>query len=242
MLPILNARISFGDQAVSVNATHPIDYHSGAWSEPLDRATLDRIKKLSTNFVLVSPEKNTEAVALRDAGWYPRTAKAGWTLWQDPKALGRVRWESDGGTAGIESAVGVNSIDIQLSQWPERALTLAYAANPDLQVCAGHSCQAVTASPDGLIHIPVIPGTRSIRVVYRSTALLAGFGIALGTVLLIGAARLYWNSRRSRPSDASQTPPGRSETPQRVASLLSVLFLVYSLGVCSLGFWQVSPM
>ena len=139
---------------------------------------------------------------LAAAGFSQRVVRNGWTLWEDPKPLPRVRWEQQtsdpNGGGGINWIERVNSIDIMLNQSQGRKLELAFAASPDLQVCVQSACNPIQSSGDGLIHVDVPRGTTSVRLVYRNSLLGPSICIALLTAGILSFLALRARSDRVR--------------------------------------------
>ncbi|MCL5005773.1 MAG: hypothetical protein M1404_04505 [Acidobacteria bacterium] len=205
LLSRLNARAAFG------NSESEPDLQDGSYDGPVDQPLLDHLKKWSVKYVLVGPTRADASGKLAGAGFQLRTVKGGWTLWDDPNALPRVRWggmqEGSGTVAGIRWVEHVNSIDVYLSQWPSQQLVFAFAANPGLETCVGKQCSAVGESPDGLIRTDVPAGTRHVRLVYHSAMLFPAIAVALATLLVYMLVLLH--SLRSKGQELS----GHAEYP-----------------------------
>ena len=197
LVPRLNGTVLLG---------RPMTYlgmFSGSYDGAVDQPLLEHLKRWSVRYVLVGPGRAYVSPKLAAAGYQVQVEKQGWTLWKDPKALPRVRWgdvSAEAGPAtGIRWVEHVNSIDVDLSQWPGRQLVFAFAANHGLETCIGGHCTPVGKSPDGLIRVDVPPGTRQVRLVYHNALLLPSAVIAL--VTLIGYGLLVFRSRKKQKSD-----------------------------------------
>jgi len=230
MLSQLGARVGF----VRHEEDNGTDLYSGTYYGPIDQPLFDHLKQWSVRYVIVSPDKTTVikfhpignhrwtiqtslvspdipaiSAKLAQAGFQWRETRGGWMLWEDPNLLPRVRWDQ-GSAAGISWSERTNSIEISLNEWPSRHLTLAFTANPGLEVCVGSRCKAIGSSPDGMVHIYVPPGTARLRLVYRNGLLILSSCIALGTLALFVLLWLY-SQRRIRPSTRASPSPLRDE-------------------------------
>ncbi len=136
--------------------------------------------------MLVGPTRSYDSPMLKSAGLQVQAVKDGWTLWKDPNALPRVRWgdvpAGTGADAGIRWAEHVNSIDVDLSEWPGLQLVFAFVSNHGLETCIENRCAPVAQSADGLIRVNVPPRTQHVRLVYHCALLLPSVLIALATL------------------------------------------------------------
>jgi len=168
--------------------------HTGVYEGPVAGLSMDHLRRWSVKYVLLSPTKSIFVPKLAAGGFEERATRNGWTLWEDSHALPRIRWESpsydDRPGRGIEWTEHVNSIDVNLAQWPASRLTFAFAANPALQVCIERVCEPIPSSADGSIHIDVPTGTKHLRIVYRNGLFLPSICIALLTLVLISVLLL----------------------------------------------------
>ncbi len=161
--------------------------NTGTYEGPADELPISHLKTWSVRYVLVSDERPEISSKLADAGFREKSHGQGWTLWEDPGALPRIRWSGaragPAADAGIRWVISANSIDITLSQCMGRQLVLAFAANPGLETCVEKHCQGVVKSPDSLVKIEVPPGTRNVRLVYHNNLFLPAIAIALATLV-----------------------------------------------------------
>lgn len=178
-----------------------LEFHAGTYFGPVDTAMLDQLRKWSVRYVLVSPDSAYASDGLQSGGFHNLASRSGWTLWEDPNAVPRVRWNDAPGnedlSANIQWTAHPNSIDISLRDWPGRDLVLAFSPNPGLRTCLDRHCTPVKASPDGLIHIFIPPGTRQVRVVYDNPFFVIG-GAVTGTSLIIFLFLAIYSARRDR--------------------------------------------
>ncbi|HEV2247977.1 MAG TPA: hypothetical protein VGW37_15095, partial [Terriglobia bacterium] len=158
------------------------DLHSGSYGGSVNQQFLDRLQKLSVEYVLLGPKRASNSGKLAAAGFRRQEKKQGWTLWEDPAALPRVRWGGAGTAAGIHWVEHPNSIDVYLSRWPGRQLVFAFAANQGLETCMAGDCEPVDHSSDGLIRVEVPAGTRHVRLVYHNTLFFAAILVAVATL------------------------------------------------------------
>ena len=176
----------------------------GSYDGAVDQPLLEHLKLWSVRYVLVGPDRAYVSGKLSEAGYQRQAEKQGWTLWKDPNALPRVRWGDTRATAGPATGIHwvehVNSIDVDLSQWPGRQLVLAFAANHGLETCIAGHCSPVGDSADGLIRVDVPPETRQVRLVYHNALFLPSVIIALFTLIIYGL--LLFRSRRANRKGA----------------------------------------
>ena len=174
--------------------------HTGVYRGSVLDLPMDHLRRWSVKYVLLSPTKNLFEPKLAAAGFERQTIRDGWSLWENPHASPRIRWESapadDQTQQGIQWTEHVNSIEVELTQWPTSRLELAFAANPDLRVCLEDACSPVPSSSDGLIHVDVPPGTRRVRIVYRNGLFFPSICIALLTLAVLIACALRMRRKR----------------------------------------------
>lgn len=204
MLSRLGSQAAFGD------SMRGRDLHGGSYDGPVDQRLLEHLKTWSVKYVLVGSGRADASATLAAAGFQRRAVRHGWTLWQDPKYLPRVRWNEQrpdfNASAGIVWSSHTNSIDVSLSEWPSRHLVLAFTANPGLQACVGNACTPVVASADHMVHIDVPEGTRHVRLVYRNSLFTYSFSIALATLAAIGTLAILSRRRRRKSAHADEQP------------------------------------
>ena len=178
------------------------DIHTGVYSGSASALPMDHLRRWSVKYVLLSPTRNSFAPKLAAAGFTQRVIRNGWSMWENPLALPRVRWEGSSPEAntanGIDWTEHVNSIEVRLNRWQASKLEFAFAANPDLQVCLEDSCKPLPTSPDGLIHIDVPAGTKRVRIVYRNRLFLPSILLALLTASVLGACALKFRRAHNR--------------------------------------------
>jgi hypothetical protein len=185
--------------------------HTGVYEGSVSDLPMDHLKRWSVKYVLLSPSKSMFGSKLAAAGFEERTIRDGWSMWEHPQALPRIRWEGassyDQAQRGVQWNEHVNSIEVNLTQWQTSRLELAFAANPDLQVCLENACNPIPSSSDGLIHIDVPPGTRRVRIVYRNGLFFPSICIALLTLAVLSAYALRMRGRMHRMSVESECVP-----------------------------------
>ncbi|HZT69619.1 MAG TPA: hypothetical protein VFC10_07710 [Terriglobia bacterium] len=163
-----------------------LEISTATFNGRVDNWLLDHLKKWSDRYVLVGPTRSYDSPMLKSAGLQVQAVKDGWTLWKDPNALPRVRWgdvpAGTGADAGIRWAEHVNSIDVDLSEWPGLQLVFAFVSNHGLETCIENRCAPVAQSADGLIRVNVPPRTQHVRLVYHCALLLPSVLIALATL------------------------------------------------------------
>ncbi len=184
LVPHLNASELLGRSLTDM------DLISGTYDGSVDQLLLIHLKKWSVKYVLLGPNRTEYTSELLNAGFKPEVVRQGWTLWEDPSALSRVRWGdaagSPGSDAGIHWTEHVNSIDVTLDQWPGRQLVFAFVANHGLETCIAGHCNPVAKSADGLIRVDVPPGTRHVGLVYHAPYFFLSTLIALATLVVYG--------------------------------------------------------
>ena len=163
------------------------DLHAGSYKGPVDKVLVDRLRRLSVRYVLVSAGRNDASATLSYYGFVLRSMnERGWALWEDPASVPRVHWAAlpshDASALGIQWVEHASSIEVTLSRWPARELIFAFGGNPDLEACVGGNCAAVADSSDGLVHVTVPNGTRQVRLVYRNRLLELGGWISIAAL------------------------------------------------------------
>ncbi|TAM82089.1 MAG: hypothetical protein EPN47_10050 [Acidobacteria bacterium] len=199
LVPRLNATLLVGRSLTEW------EIYGGNYMGTVDPSLLSHLKLWSVRYVLVDPGRSDISKELEGTGYQVQAVKQGWTLWKDPSALPRVRWgdasADAGAAAGIHWVEHVNSIDVDLSQWPGRELVFAFVANHGLETCLGESCSPVGNSADGLVRVEVPPGTRHVRLVYHNALLLPSGIIALVTLMVYGLWLFRSRSANRRASE-----------------------------------------
>ncbi len=182
-------------QAVTEASGH---IYNGSIHAPLTAVMLGHFQLWSVKYILLSPRRNQYVSRLRAAGYQKIKTRQGWTLWQNPRALPRARWQRAAGAKpdaqGLRWAERGNTIQIHITQWPGKVLTLAFANNPGFASCIAGQCQPIPNAPDGMVHITIPPGTRSVDLVYKTPYLRLSWQIALGTLLIY--LGLLWREHR----------------------------------------------
>lgn len=208
LLPQRNAQVVFGK--IDLES----DLHSGSYDGSLKKPFLAHLKEWSVKYVLVGPARAYVSSKLAAAGYRRQEEKQGWTLWKDPAALPRVRWadagEGSGAGAGIRWTEHVNSIDVDLSEWPGRQLVFAFAANHGLETCFAGHCRPVAHSPDGLIRVEIPVGTRHVRLVYHNALFLPAILIAVAT-LAVYLLLVFRSIRLRNTYEGLDYEPGSSD-------------------------------
>jgi hypothetical protein len=186
------------------------DEHMGAYFGVPDAQAIEKFHQWSVRFVVVSPGSQQASDLLQQAGWSNVAARNGWRLWEDPRALPRVRFDGKPLRAGpgLTWKEGVNSLGVSLRGAEGGRLTFAYSFRPGLESCIDGRCSAVSRSAGDLIQVDVPPGASHVELVYRNALFVAGSRIAATTVALLSLAG-FVALRRRLPARRARTPESR---------------------------------
>ena len=200
LVPRVNATVLLG---------RPMTYlerFAGSYNGAVDQSLLDTPEDLEREICPARPQaglrfRETCGGRLPEAGGEARLDIMGRPEGSAPCAVGDASADA-GPAAGIRWVEHINSIDVDLSQWPGRELIFAFAANRGLETCIAGHCSPVGNPADGLIRVDVPPGTRHVRLVYHNALFLPSVIIALVTLMVYGL--LLFRSRRANRKGADK--------------------------------------